>query len=105
MSEKIPAMKPPKGPTMTDYKSAAAVSRGVKVKAMAGGGNVNTAALTVPSGRQPSSPIWKSVPPTLPSGASRQSVSPPISKAAAPLIAVSPFAAELSRNLGDDGVR
>jgi hypothetical protein len=85
---KLPTIKTSKGPTMADYKSGAAVSRGVKLKAMAGGGNV-----TVPPGRQPTSPIWKSVPPTLPSGASRQSVSPPISKASAPLVAVSPFAA------------
>jgi hypothetical protein len=85
---KLPTIKTSKSPTMADYKSGAAVSRDVKLKAMAGGGNV-----TVPPGRQPTSPIWKSVPPALPSGASRQSVSPPISKASAPLVAVSPFAA------------
>jgi len=66
---------------MSDYKSDAKAARQEKLKAMgfASGGGV--------------SPIWKSVPPALPSGASRQSVSPPISKASAPLVAVSPFAA------------
>jgi hypothetical protein len=65
---------------MSDYKSDAKVSRQEKLKAMgfAGGGNV--------------SPIWKSVPPTLPSGASRQAVSPPISKASAPFVGVSSMA-------------
>ena len=94
MSTKVPAMKTPKNPTMAGYKAAARTSRREKLKAMgfAGGGNVNTAPLTVPPGRQPISPIWKSVPPTLPSGASRQSVSPPISRATAPMVAVSPFA-------------
>jgi hypothetical protein len=60
---------------MSDYKSEAKASRQEKLKAMgfASGGGV--------------SPIWKSVPPALPSGASRQSVSPPISKASAPLVA------------------
>jgi len=91
-------MKTPKGSTMTDYKSAAAVSRGVKVKAMAGGGNIPVPSVSpvvvpnVPAGRQPTSPIWKSVPPSLPSGGSRQSVSPPISKATAPFVGVSSMA-------------
>jgi hypothetical protein len=116
MSEKIPAIKPPKAPTMTHYKVAAAVSRGVKLKAMAGGGNVPVQFVSphvpissisphvpvpsvspvvvpnVPAGRQPTSPIWKSVPPSLPSGGSRQAVSPPISKATAPFVGVSSMA-------------
>jgi hypothetical protein len=97
-SKKIPAIKTPKGPTMTDYKTAAAVSRGEKLKAMAGGGNVPVPSVSpvvvpnVPAGRQPTSPIWKSVPPSLPSGGSRQPVSPPISKATAPFVGVSSMA-------------
>jgi hypothetical protein len=71
------------------YKLAAKASHSVKLKSMgfAGGGNVNIA-----PGRQPVSPIWKSVPPALPSGAVRLPVSPPISKATAPLVPVSSFA-------------
>jgi hypothetical protein len=65
---------------MSDYKADAKVSRQEKLRAMgfAGGGNV--------------SPIWKSVPPTLPSGGSRQAVSPPITKATAPFVGVSSLA-------------
>lgn len=96
---KTPAINTPKAPTMTDYKSAAAVSHGVKLKAMAVGGNIPIPHLSpvvvpnVPPGREPSSPIWKSVPSSLPSGGSHLPVSPPISKASAPLVAVSPLAA------------
>jgi hypothetical protein len=42
MSQKIPAIKTPKAPSMSDYKSTAQASHGEKLKAMgfAGGGSV-----------------------------------------------------------------
>jgi hypothetical protein len=91
MNEKISGIKAPKISTMTDYKSAAQASHGEKLKAMgfAGGGNVNSAPVTVSPGSLPSSPIWKSVA----SGSSGHlPVSPPISKASSPLVPVRSFA-------------
>lgn len=91
MNEKISGIKAPKISTMPDYKSAARASHGEKLKAMgfASGGNVNTGPVTIAPGSLPTSPIWKSVTGS-PSG--HLPVSPPITKASAPLVPVRSFA-------------
>jgi hypothetical protein len=70
-AEKIPAMKTPKAPTMTDYKSTAQASHGEKLKAMgfAGGGPVTEATFPI---RPPTAAPLRSSAPSI--GAKRPSV-------------------------------